>query len=118
MALPVLSSSAVKFRRVLAHFPQELSLAFAYGSGVFRQAGASAEHGEVSAGAPLCSGSRSRLRPRGVGAARIPNGRGESGGRVCGASPGTARGGPGSGGVIVGGSGPLSAQCVAIVCHL
>ncbi|NXO51052.1 TAM41 protein, partial [Aramus guarauna] len=46
MALPVLSSSGVKFRRVLAHFPQELSLAFAYGSGVFRQAGASAEHGE------------------------------------------------------------------------
>ncbi|XP_027558945.1 phosphatidate cytidylyltransferase, mitochondrial isoform X5 [Neopelma chrysocephalum] len=47
MALPVLSSSAVKFRRVLAHFPQELSLAFAYGSGVFRQAGAAAEHGEM-----------------------------------------------------------------------
>ncbi|OPJ75157.1 phosphatidate cytidylyltransferase, mitochondrial isoform X3 [Patagioenas fasciata] len=46
MALPVLSSSGVKFRRVLAHFPQELSLAFAYGSGVFRQAGASAGHGE------------------------------------------------------------------------
>ncbi|XP_010582745.1 PREDICTED: phosphatidate cytidylyltransferase, mitochondrial isoform X4 [Haliaeetus leucocephalus] len=47
MALPVLSSSGVKFRRVLAHFPQELSLAFAYGSGVFRQAGASAGHGEM-----------------------------------------------------------------------
>ncbi|XP_021265368.1 phosphatidate cytidylyltransferase, mitochondrial isoform X2 [Numida meleagris] len=46
MALPVLSSSGVKFRRVLAHFPQELSLAFAYGSGVFRQEGASAGHGE------------------------------------------------------------------------
>ncbi|NXK99519.1 TAM41 protein, partial [Mesembrinibis cayennensis] len=46
MALPVLSSSGVKFRRVLAHFPQELSLAFAYGSGVFRQAGASAGHDE------------------------------------------------------------------------
>ncbi|NXW06910.1 TAM41 protein, partial [Fregetta grallaria] len=46
MALPVLSSSGVKFRRVLAHFPQELSLAFAYGSGVFRQAGASPGHGE------------------------------------------------------------------------
>ncbi|KAJ7316788.1 hypothetical protein JRQ81_002950 [Phrynocephalus forsythii] len=38
MALP---SSAVKLRRILAHFPQELSLAFAYGSGVFQQAGAS-----------------------------------------------------------------------------
>lgn len=49
MALPVLSSSGVKFRRVLAHFPQELSLAFAYGSGVFRQEGASAGHSEVSA---------------------------------------------------------------------
>uniref|UniRef100_A0A8V1ADM0 Phosphatidate cytidylyltransferase, mitochondrial n=1 Tax=Gallus gallus TaxID=9031 RepID=A0A8V1ADM0_CHICK len=46
MALPVLSSSGVKFRRVLAHFPQELSLAFAYGSGVFRQEGASAGHSE------------------------------------------------------------------------
>ncbi|NXS06700.1 TAM41 protein, partial [Neodrepanis coruscans] len=46
MALPVLSSSAVKFRRVLAHFPQELSLAFAYGSGVFRQAGAAPEQGQ------------------------------------------------------------------------
>ncbi|XP_054071727.1 phosphatidate cytidylyltransferase, mitochondrial isoform X4 [Rissa tridactyla] len=46
MALPALSSSGVKFRRVLAHFPQELSLAFAYGSGVFRQAGASAGPGE------------------------------------------------------------------------
>ncbi|KAM4654053.1 phosphatidate cytidylyltransferase, mitochondrial isoform 4-T10 [Amazona ochrocephala] len=46
MALPALSSSGVKFRRVLAHFPQELSLAFAYGSGVFRQAGDSAGPGE------------------------------------------------------------------------
>lgn len=53
MALPVLSSSGVTFRRVLAHFPQELSLAFAYGSGVFRQAGPSAGHSEVSAAAPL-----------------------------------------------------------------
>ncbi|XP_059571919.1 phosphatidate cytidylyltransferase, mitochondrial isoform X3 [Alligator mississippiensis] len=39
MALP---GSAVQLRRILAHFPQELSLAFAYGSGVFRQAGAAA----------------------------------------------------------------------------
>ncbi|XP_061328935.1 phosphatidate cytidylyltransferase, mitochondrial isoform X1 [Pezoporus flaviventris] len=46
MALPALSSSGVKFRRVLAHFPQELSLAFAYGSGVFRQAGDKAGPGE------------------------------------------------------------------------
>ncbi|XP_065543798.1 phosphatidate cytidylyltransferase, mitochondrial isoform X2 [Lathamus discolor] len=43
MALP---SSGVRFRRVLAHFPAELSLAFAYGSGVFRQAGDSAGPGE------------------------------------------------------------------------
>ncbi|XP_066474092.1 phosphatidate cytidylyltransferase, mitochondrial isoform X2 [Tiliqua scincoides] len=39
MALP---SSAVKLHRILAHFSQELSLAFAYGSGVFQQAGSSA----------------------------------------------------------------------------
>ncbi|XP_069871681.1 phosphatidate cytidylyltransferase, mitochondrial isoform X2 [Dipodomys merriami] len=39
MALPALPGSGVAFRRVLAHFPGELSLAFAYGSGVFRQAG-------------------------------------------------------------------------------
>ena len=61
LALPVLSSSGVKFRRVLAHFPQELSLAFAYGSGVFRQAGASAGYGEVSAAASSSPG-----RPLGV----------------------------------------------------
>ncbi|XP_061474075.1 phosphatidate cytidylyltransferase, mitochondrial [Rhineura floridana] len=34
-------SSAVRFRRIVAHFPQEFSLAFAYGSGVFQQVGAS-----------------------------------------------------------------------------
>ncbi|XP_054992355.1 phosphatidate cytidylyltransferase, mitochondrial isoform X2 [Sorex araneus] len=41
MALQALPSSGVAFRRILAHFPEELSLAFAYGSGVFRQAGPS-----------------------------------------------------------------------------
>ncbi|NWJ09889.1 TAM41 protein, partial [Crypturellus undulatus] len=46
MAVPVLAGSGVAFRRVLAHFPQELSLAFAYGSGVFQQAGTSAVHSE------------------------------------------------------------------------
>uniref|UniRef100_A0A8C7EB82 Phosphatidate cytidylyltransferase, mitochondrial n=1 Tax=Nothoprocta perdicaria TaxID=30464 RepID=A0A8C7EB82_NOTPE len=46
MAAPVLAGSGVAFRRVLAHFPQELSLAFAYGSGVFHQAGVSAAHSE------------------------------------------------------------------------
>ncbi|XP_062056061.1 phosphatidate cytidylyltransferase, mitochondrial isoform X2 [Lepus europaeus] len=39
MALQALRSSGVAFRKVLSHFPDELSLAFAYGSGVFRQAG-------------------------------------------------------------------------------
>ncbi|XP_060036674.1 phosphatidate cytidylyltransferase, mitochondrial isoform X3 [Erinaceus europaeus] len=43
MALQELRSSAVTFRRILAHFPEELSLAFAYGSGVFRQAGRGAD---------------------------------------------------------------------------
>ncbi|KAL8212429.1 UNVERIFIED_CONTAM: Phosphatidate cytidylyltransferase, mitochondrial [Gekko kuhli] len=43
MSLP---SSAVKFHRILAQFPQELSFAFAYGSGVFQQAGASAGESE------------------------------------------------------------------------
>lgn len=103
MALPVLSSSAVKFRRVLAHFPQELSLAFAYGSGVFRQAGASAEHGEVSARAPRRSAPRSRSGPAAV------NGEGRrsrSQGMVRGGCPGRARGGPGSGAGAVGARGP------------
>ncbi|XP_045407413.1 phosphatidate cytidylyltransferase, mitochondrial isoform X4 [Lemur catta] len=34
-----LQSSGVTFRKILSHFPEELSLAFAYGSGVYRQAG-------------------------------------------------------------------------------
>ncbi|KAF6101328.1 TAM41 mitochondrial translocator assembly and maintenance-like protein [Phyllostomus discolor] len=41
MALQVLQSSGVAFRKILSHFPEELSLAFAYGSGVYRQAGPS-----------------------------------------------------------------------------
>ncbi|CAK6435566.1 unnamed protein product [Pipistrellus nathusii] len=41
MALQALQSSGVAFRKILSHFPEELSLAFAYGSGVFRQAGPS-----------------------------------------------------------------------------
>ncbi|XP_027719778.1 phosphatidate cytidylyltransferase, mitochondrial isoform X1 [Vombatus ursinus] len=36
MSLPI---SEVTFRRILANFPENLSLAFAYGSGVYRQAG-------------------------------------------------------------------------------
>ncbi|XP_036767277.2 phosphatidate cytidylyltransferase, mitochondrial isoform X4 [Manis pentadactyla] len=42
MALQALQSSGVAFRKILSHFPEELSLAFAYGSGVYRQAGPSA----------------------------------------------------------------------------
>nr|KAF6311286.1 TAM41 mitochondrial translocator assembly and maintenance-like protein [Myotis myotis] len=43
MALQALQSSGVAFRRILSHFPEELSLAFAYGSGVYRQAGPSSD---------------------------------------------------------------------------
>ncbi|KAI4895474.1 hypothetical protein NFI96_002135 [Prochilodus magdalenae] len=39
MALPALQNTSVFFRRILAQFPQDISLAFAYGSGVFKQAG-------------------------------------------------------------------------------
>lgn len=47
MALQALQSSGVGLRRILAHFPEDLSLAFAYGSAVYRQAGPNA-HQEVS----------------------------------------------------------------------
>lgn len=47
MALQALYSSGVGLRRILAHFPEDLSLAFAYGSAVYRQAGPSA-YQEVS----------------------------------------------------------------------
>lgn len=47
--LMALQSSGVAFRRILSHFPEELSLAFAYGSGVYRQAGPSSDQ-KVSAG--------------------------------------------------------------------
>ncbi|KAI4553605.1 hypothetical protein MJT46_015785 [Ovis ammon polii x Ovis aries] len=43
MALQALQSSGVAFRKILSHFPEELSLAFAYGSGVYRQAGPSSD---------------------------------------------------------------------------
>lgn len=39
MTLPALQNSNVFYRRVLSQFPQDISLAFAYGSGVFKQAG-------------------------------------------------------------------------------
>ncbi|XP_028854871.1 phosphatidate cytidylyltransferase, mitochondrial-like [Denticeps clupeoides] len=41
MALPALQNTGVLFRRILAQFPQDISLAFAYGSGVFKQSGTS-----------------------------------------------------------------------------
>ncbi|XP_062842998.1 phosphatidate cytidylyltransferase, mitochondrial isoform X2 [Trichomycterus rosablanca] len=39
MALAALQNSGVFYRRILSQFPQDTSLAFAYGSGVFKQAG-------------------------------------------------------------------------------
>ncbi|XP_036856222.1 phosphatidate cytidylyltransferase, mitochondrial isoform X5 [Manis javanica] len=50
MALQALQSSGVAFRKILSHFPEELSLAFAYGSGVYRQAGPSANQKLVKYG--------------------------------------------------------------------
>ncbi|XP_066206889.1 phosphatidate cytidylyltransferase, mitochondrial isoform X2 [Saccopteryx leptura] len=42
-----LQSSGVAFRKILSHFPEELSLGFAYGSGVYRQAGPSSNQKNV-----------------------------------------------------------------------
>ncbi|XP_046881190.1 phosphatidate cytidylyltransferase, mitochondrial isoform X1 [Hypomesus transpacificus] len=39
MTVPALQNTSVFYRRVLSQFPQDISLAFAYGSGVFKQAG-------------------------------------------------------------------------------
>ncbi|XP_004692428.1 PREDICTED: phosphatidate cytidylyltransferase, mitochondrial [Condylura cristata] len=47
MALQALRSSGVAFRKILSHFPEELSLAFAYGSGVYRQAGPSSDQKDL-----------------------------------------------------------------------
>ncbi|CAB1315640.1 unnamed protein product [Coregonus sp. 'balchen'] len=41
MTLPTLQNTSVLYRRILSQFPQDISLAFAYGSGVFKQNGTS-----------------------------------------------------------------------------
>ncbi|XP_073430348.1 phosphatidate cytidylyltransferase, mitochondrial isoform X2 [Dendrobates tinctorius] len=41
MALPAIQGTGYQFRRILSYFPQDISLAFAYGSAVFKQIGAS-----------------------------------------------------------------------------
>lgn len=41
MTLPALHNTGVLYRRILSQFPQDISLAFAYGSGVFKQHGTS-----------------------------------------------------------------------------
>lgn len=41
MTLPALQNTGVLYRRILSQFPQDISLAFAYGSGVFKQHGTS-----------------------------------------------------------------------------
>uniref|UniRef100_A0A8C5R634 Phosphatidate cytidylyltransferase, mitochondrial n=1 Tax=Leptobrachium leishanense TaxID=445787 RepID=A0A8C5R634_9ANUR len=45
MAIQAIQSTGYQFRRILTYFPQDISLAFAYGSGVFRQSGTT--HGDV-----------------------------------------------------------------------
>ncbi|KAG5835834.1 hypothetical protein ANANG_G00248210 [Anguilla anguilla] len=39
MSLPALQNTSVFYRRIVSQFPQDISLAFAYGSGVFKQSG-------------------------------------------------------------------------------
>lgn len=48
MTLPALHNTGVLYRRILSQFPQDISLAFAYGSGVFKQQGTSQGQMEVS----------------------------------------------------------------------
>lgn len=57
MTLPALHNTGVLYRRILSQFPQDISLAFAYGSGVFKQHGTNQGQMEVSDTCPigLCS---------------------------------------------------------------
>uniref|UniRef100_A0A3P8X465 Phosphatidate cytidylyltransferase, mitochondrial n=1 Tax=Cynoglossus semilaevis TaxID=244447 RepID=A0A3P8X465_CYNSE len=41
MTVPALHNTGVLYRRILSHFPQDITLAFAYGSGVFKHHGSS-----------------------------------------------------------------------------
>lgn len=52
MTLPALHNTGVIYRRILAHFPQDISLAFAYGSGVFKQHGTNQGQMEVRDSSP------------------------------------------------------------------
>lgn len=53
MTLPTLHNTGVLYRRILSQFPQDFSLAFAYGSGVFKQHGTNQGQMEVSEPASL-----------------------------------------------------------------
>lgn len=48
MTLPTLQNTGVIYRRILSEFPQDITLAFAYGSGVFKQHGTNRGQMEVS----------------------------------------------------------------------
>lgn len=52
MTLPALHNTGVLYRRILSQFPQDISLAFAYGSGVFKQHGTNQGQMEVSETCP------------------------------------------------------------------
>uniref|UniRef100_A0A3P8VDN5 Uncharacterized protein n=1 Tax=Cynoglossus semilaevis TaxID=244447 RepID=A0A3P8VDN5_CYNSE len=47
MTVPALHNTGVLYRRILSHFPQDITLAFAYGSGVFKHHGSSQGQMEV-----------------------------------------------------------------------
>lgn len=53
MTLPAVHNTGVLYRRILSQFPQDISLAFAYGSGVFKQHGTNQGQMEVSGTCPV-----------------------------------------------------------------